>query len=246
MPTSFVITGFGPFGGVEANPTTVIVRKLDAYLRARDESSGNGPKLADLVKEYIILETSAQAVNETMARIQSEQSCVASDTNETAIAKDQQKIIFLHFGVGRALYFRLEHCAYNEATFRIPDQKGHRPTGKAIVESDPVGLCYKTSLNLKSLQEQMEKDFPKRTLISQDPGRFVCNYVYCKSLEVASALNSKQAKSTLETNSSGHQSNNICYESLFLHVPHFTHISEEEQLAYVAALIQNLAAGQGA
>lgn len=243
MPTSFVITGFGPFGGVKENPTTVIVRKLDAYLRKNDESrkAEGGSTVADLVKEYVILETSAQAVNETMARIQNEHSSGNSNTRETSTtSSNQHNIIFLHLGVGRSLGFRLESCAYNEATFRIPDQKGYQPKEQAIVESDPVGLSYQTSLDLESLQKQMRLDFPTiSTAISIDPGRFVCNYVYCKSLEVASSLNSQQEKSMPENDS-------ICWESLFLHVPHFDIVSEEDQLAYVAGLIQNLAAGQGA
>ena len=243
MPTSFVITGFGPFGGVKENPTTVIVRKLDAYLRKNDKCHTNegGSTVADLVKEYVILETSAQAVNETMARIQNEHSSSISNTHETHTGScNKQNVIFLHLGVGRSRGFRLESCAYNEATFRIPDQRGYQPKEQAIVKSDPVGLSYQTSLDLESLQKQMLTDFPTiSTVISIDPGRFVCNYVYCKSLEVTSSLNSQQEKSMPEKS-------NMCWESLFLHVPHFDIISEEDQLAYVAGLIQNLAAGQGA
>ena len=88
--TSFVITGFGPFGGVEENPTTVIVRKLDSHMRSsrskKDETTKNDETVADLVKEYVILETSAQAVNETMERIQQDHCSSSCDSwkKETA------------------------------------------------------------------------------------------------------------------------------------------------------------------
>eukprot|EP00531_Pseudo-nitzschia_arenysensis_P008224 CAMPEP_0116134416 /NCGR_PEP_ID=MMETSP0329-20121206/10632_1 /TAXON_ID=697910 /ORGANISM="Pseudo-nitzschia arenysensis, Strain B593" /LENGTH=242 /DNA_ID=CAMNT_0003629121 /DNA_START=22 /DNA_END=753 /DNA_ORIENTATION=- len=220
---SFVITGFGPFGGVEENPTTVIVSKIDLYLRSslKGDSETHASTVADRIKECVIVETSAQAVNETLERIQTQYCCSCDDD-------ENSKILLLHLGVGRSQGFRLESCAYNEATFRISDQKGYQPFQQAIVESDPVENSYPTSLDLKALQSKMTRDFPTiSTAISTDPGRFVCNYVYCRSLEVSNHANKTKK-------------NKSC-ESLFLHVPHFDIVSEEHQLAYVAGLIKNLA-----
>ena len=85
--TTFIITGFGPFGNVEENPTTVIVRRLDSYLRSRSPSSlsssssslncstltenndNNDHELANLVHEYIIMQTSTKDVTKTMNRL---------------------------------------------------------------------------------------------------------------------------------------------------------------------------------
>jgi len=302
--TSFVVTGFGPFGGVEENPTTVIVRRLDSYLRSsqqrqhqqqqqggsprkdsdengelrspngkdrnhdddsdhntsHDDKTANGLSVvADLVKEYVVLETSAQGVNKTMDRIRRD--CVEAATNATKNdsggagacnsssntntiprrQQQQQKIILLHLGVGRSEGFRLEFCAYNEASFRIPDFQGYQPWEKPIVadSSQSVGQCYKTSLDLEGLQNQMQRDFPGiATLVSTDPGRFVCNYVYCKSLEVSLPYSKGNESSTTVDRDT--EPNFLC-ESLFLHVPHFDVVDEEEQLAYVAGLIKNLA-----
>ena len=216
---AFVVTGFGPFGGVEENPSTVIVRKIGSYLRSQDEThSKNETSVAGQIRECLILETSARAVDEALERIQNDYCC-----------SDSSKILLLHLGVGRSEGFRLESCAYNEATFRIPDIKGYQPKEQAIVSLDPVGHSYPTSLDLEALQKQMDEDFPNiSTVISIDPGRFVCNYVYCKSLEVANIVNNTSTSSS-------------CCESLFLHVPHFAIIPEDEQLAYVACLIRNLA-----
>mmetsp|Transcript_21409 Transcript_21409/g.50971 ORF Transcript_21409/g.50971 Transcript_21409/m.50971 type:complete len:127 (+) Transcript_21409:561-941(+) len=121
----------------------------------------------------------------------------------------------------------------------------------------------------------MERDAPGiTTAISTDPGRFVCNYVYCKSLEVArpysgphrtppsthSTPTGKIAGSgttTTDTTSAAIGNRSVATgddvgtrremdagfrcESLFLHVPHFSIVPEDEQVAYVAALIKNLA-----
>mmetsp|Transcript_20177 Transcript_20177/g.43912 ORF Transcript_20177/g.43912 Transcript_20177/m.43912 type:complete len:299 (-) Transcript_20177:1146-2042(-) len=263
--TSFIITGFGPFGGVDENPTTYLVRQLDTYLRSSGTTSGSSSNcsssskdknetvesvmLADLVKEYIVLETSAEDVCKTMDRIKREYIDTTSSSSTT------KRIVLLHLGVGRSECFRLELCAYNEATFRIPDQKGYQPELATIVSSDrgdELGKCYKTPLNLKRLSETLQNKFPHiDTSISTDPGRYVCNYVYCKSLEISSNINTS---ATVENNN--HNSNKdaddgdddedgdkniVVCSSLFLHVPHFTIVPKKEQLAYVSGVLQALA-----
>jgi len=262
---SIVVTGFGPFGGVEDNPTTVIVRRLDSYLR-----SSSGAIVADMVKDYIVLETSAKSVNETMDVLRTEcadAAALAAVNASNDIGRTVPRWLLLHLGVARSKGFRLESCAYNEATFRIPDQRGYQPTREPIVSNpkDEVGQCYETSLDLEGLKKTIERDFPNiSTVVSTNPGRFVCNYVYCKSLEVAMKYSARKEslKSGVDDSTQPPTSNTITgsfnekggtkngenasshfiCESLFLHVPHFSIVPEEEQLAYVAALIKNLAA----
>eukprot|EP00534_Pseudo-nitzschia_fraudulenta_P019814 CAMPEP_0201269336 /NCGR_PEP_ID=MMETSP0853-20130426/32310_1 /ASSEMBLY_ACC=CAM_ASM_000640 /TAXON_ID=183588 /ORGANISM="Pseudo-nitzschia fraudulenta, Strain WWA7" /LENGTH=305 /DNA_ID=CAMNT_0047575313 /DNA_START=40 /DNA_END=957 /DNA_ORIENTATION=+ len=285
VSTSFIITGFGPFAGVEDNPTTVIVRRLDSYLRSL-ETSGDGEtnkeendhetkkKLSDLVKEYVVLETSAQDVCETMDRIRKEHINDIVVVGKKDGNKTEQRILLLHLGVARSKSFRLEACAYNEATFRVPDQRGYQPDGLPIVSDTrhEVGKAYATPLDLEALREQMAREFPKiSTIVSENPGRYVCNFVYCKSLEISlpfSASNNKtgvasvglepitkaksvatipgneQDKNDLTTANDNeedvnHDTNLVC-NSLFLHVPHFDIVPEEEQISYVAGLLRNL------
>ncbi|KAF2286678.1 hypothetical protein GH714_023508 [Hevea brasiliensis] len=56
--------------------------------------------------------------------------------------------------------------------------------------------------------------------ISDDAGRFVCNYVYYHSLRFAEQKG---------------------YKSLFVHVPSFLRIDEETQMHFVASLIEAIA-----
>lgn len=56
--------------------------------------------------------------------------------------------------------------------------------------------------------------------ISDDAGRFVCNYVYYHSLRFAEQK--------------GHK-------SLFVHVPLFSRINEETQMRFVASLLEAIA-----
>jgi pyroglutamyl-peptidase len=57
-------------------------------------------------------------------------------------------------------------------------------------------------------------------MISDDAGRFVCNYVYYHSLRLAEQK--------------GHK-------SLFVHVPLFSRINQETQMRFVASLLEAIA-----
>jgi pyroglutamyl-peptidase len=287
--TTFIITGFGPFGTVEENPTTVIIRRLDTYLRSSVVNCGD--EIANLVYEYIIMETSAQDVSKTMNRLRDttiaklkqklhdEEEKQDQDVNKNKNNKRQrQRIILLHLGVARTTSFRLESCAYNEATFRIPDQCGYQPKQELIIQEDILEKCYKTTLDLTNLCNILTNKYGPNigTEISTNPGRYVCNYVYCTSLQISSSSSSSslstssKSKSKSKTKSEeindsnknnktmDHHENNestnnttnhdddgddddddvIC--SLFLHVPPFSVVPEEEQLRYVAGLLQGL------
>jgi pyroglutamyl-peptidase len=207
----FIVTGFGPFGGVKDNPTTVIVRKLQGYL---EQSSAT--HLAALLDDCILLETSAQDVNRTCDRLEAELAKVDGG--------HENKRILLHLGVDESSsMFKLESCAYNEATFRIPDQQGYQPLNVSIFDEEEYQCCLRTSLKLEGVADSMTQRFPNiTTKISTDPGRYVCNFVYCTSLQRFEKANT-----------------GIC--SLFLHVPPFSKVPEEQQLDYIAGLLEALA-----
>ena len=57
-------------------------------------------------------------------------------------------------------------------------------------------------------------------MISDDAGRFVCNYVYYQSLRFAEKNGNK---------------------SLFVHVPLFSRIDEETQMRFTASLLEAIA-----
>ena len=271
--TTFIITGFGPFGTVEENPTTVIIRRLDTYLRSSVVDCGD--EIANLVYEYIILETSAQDVSKTMNRLRDttilklKQKQDEEDDNKNN-KRQRQRIILLHLGVARTTSFRLESCAYNEATFRIPDICGYQPKQELIIREDVLEKCYKTTLDLTSLCTKLTNRYGPKicTEISTNPGRYVCNYVYCTSLQIALLSSSASSKSkskskseiksvdinnnsnkTMENhennesttnNTTNHDDDDDVICSLFLHVPSFSVVPEEEQLSYVAGLLQAL------
>jgi pyroglutamyl-peptidase len=245
---SFVITGFGPFGGIQENPSTILVEGLVAYLM-----SCGMHDLAARISRTKIMETSVQDVRETLDGFLEESNNNTPNKSSTS----RRIIIYLHMGVNyKGTGMQLEQCAYNEATFRIPDQRGFQPQSGLVVETKELGATYTTTLDLESIcraQTQTTKtsvlvpttttlantnantiaipSTPLEIQVSTDPGRFVCNYTYCYSLDKFQ-----------NTNEQYPHSRDVVQHSLFLHVPTFQVVPQTQQLAYVADLLQRLAA----
>jgi pyroglutamyl-peptidase len=259
---SFIVTGFGPFQDAKVNPTMLLAHKLVGYLKAKEEAeqsavgSHRQVPLSSMT-ETIVIETAADAVQREI------------DALSDKISKQGNKVlVLLHLGVNyRGTHFQVESCAYNEADFRIPDQRGYQPRNEAIVEAYPVGASLETLLDVPSLVAHLnatgtigadeEEEETHKNLRSAnnyttpfilakssiDPGRFVCNYVYCYSLDkfqcsnLAATAASSASDTDTSTAAAAKESNVRC---LFLHVPPFAVVSEEEQLRVVCNLMQAL------
>lgn len=273
----FIITGFGPFCGVPDNPTSILIRRL----REDDVSSNNSSRHR---YETHILETSAEYVREKIddiyEQLQQSSSSLASpslsstknDTTNINENETEEKkkviIILLHLGVNyRGKQFHLEQCAYNDATFRVPDERGYKPNHVCILENSITnqtttttntnvseeeestyewGECLKTTLDVSSLCSILQKESNDDNndengggvIVSTDPGRFVCNYTYCLSLDRCNSTNKKRYYRG-ENGTMKHcggimqQQQQQQYHTLFIHVPPFSVISESKQLEFV-------------
>jgi pyroglutamyl-peptidase len=240
----FILSGFGPFGSVKENPTTIIVTKMRSFLQEQqqiqeqqrdDQKVSKYQRLLEMI-ECVLLETSANNVNETLSKLYTKLvNKTTTTTKTTETTETKIIIILLHLGVDEnSTTFKLEKCAYNEATFRIPDQKGYQPTKEKIFHDLELNECITTQLDIEFLHTQMNKMYPSmETKISIDPGRYVCNYVYCNSLQRFGSIN--------DDDGNNNNNSDVCCYSLFLHVPPFTVISEEKQLEYVVSLLEALA-----
>jgi len=216
--TKFVVTGFGPFGGVPTNPTKVLVEKLQQYWATLNDGQGD-PQLSNSVIRLIQLETSAEDVRAVIHRLKEEHHPGGNLRGTSSTSR----IVLLHLGIDiSADGFKLERCAWNDASFRIPDEQGFKPEKEKIVKDQDFEQCTTTVLDLDKLSVVMKESYPKiKTSISTDAGRFVCNYVYVSSLDAFQ------------------QDKNVT--SLFLHVPSFDLVNESDQLAYVTDVIRNIA-----
>lgn len=220
-----VVTGFGPFGGVEENPSNILIRELPKFLQQSSNSAEDAwkAKLLHRVKEWQVVETSAEGAQEELKSLYKRMESDKLDSKTT--------VVFLHLGVnvfGEG--FQVESCAYNDASFRIPDERGYQPTSVPILDHQPLGSPTNTELDVSDLAQNQTNAFPTvKTKVSTDPGRFVCNYLYYWSLNNAS-------QATTMSNPTGTQ-----YKSLFLHVPRFEIVPQGIQIEYVAELMRNIA-----
>ena len=210
----FIVSGFGPFQNVKQNPTKIIAERLIDYLENREEVHENAiDAIAPIaaLTTALVIETSAGAVREDLDQIFSQHVDSVSD----------QTVVFLHLGVNvTANCFNLEKCAYNDATFRVPDERGYQPRNQTIVNDFPFQQSLSSDLNFSAIKLQVNSTCPGLTLqLSTDPGRFVCNFTYFYSLAKARAQKSRT-------------------HSIFLHVPPFAVVGEEKQLEMVATLME--------
>lgn len=271
-----VVTGFGPFHGVEVNPTMLLVQELYNFCIKRQTSSqGEEDQVGDDDRmrinkcieqaRWIVLDTSAKNVDEQLANLRKE---ITNSTDSVAAATeiksttegssseiehqssgtkthvkrndDNTKWLFVHLGVNyRGTGFQLEQCAYNNASFRVPDNEGYQPTDKEIVSTIQLESRCDTNLDVPMLTKYMCDVYPDiETTLSIDPGRFVCNYLYYSSLYQCQTITKnqqqEQQRSDAVTSSAGHA------QCLFVHVPPLEVASKEIQLEYVSTLITHL------
>jgi len=181
---------------------------------------------------------------------------------EDLIDVPQKNIVILHLGVNyRGTRFLIERCAFNDASFRIPDEAGYQPKNQLIIESKPLGERYHTTLDVDKIINRYlkEREFGSNIVFpSGDAGRFVCNYTYCYSLDKAQKWNEalktgpvieprldsgdrrRAVSPTTTTSSRREQSPKV--HVLFVHVPPFQIIPEEDQMEFLYHLLDSIQA----
>ncbi|MEW5319847.1 MAG: hypothetical protein WDW38_010971 [Sanguina aurantia] len=133
-----------------------------------------------------VLTVSVQAVDDFFSQLPGMlgQALASEEENTERVA------ILLHLGVdAKATGFKLENTAYNNMTFRIPDECGYTPDSAPINPASCLDAPLCTPIDLPQLHTRlMAAGFSdKQCTISHDPGRFLCNYIYYRSLELTRA-----------------------------------------------------------
>ena len=219
----FTITGFGPFGGVDVNPTQALLEEAEEGGRAL-LASALPPDLAARVHSTAILPVSAAAAT-----------AWAAAEAEALTADDASFTVALHLGVDASPggpasrgTFALEAAGYNSCAFRIPDADGVCLEGCPVEAGRPQGEARTTRLPLERVVGRLvaagaavEGTSSSPSLpavrVSTCPGRFLCNQLYYLSL----GLSQRQQRRT----------------ALFVHVPPAEVVGLGAQAAFLAALL---------
>jgi pyroglutamyl-peptidase len=170
-----VVTGFGPFGDVKENPSSL---NLECFP-----------------------ETESLTVIKNLA--------VSIKSVDSFIEKTTDNTVYIHFGVNmKGTCIQIERFAYNEMLFAIPDADGIEiNTSRCISAVFPLAHALETAIPIHLIQQKL--DGP----LSEDPGRYICNYLYFKSLHATKG------------------------RSLFVHVPSYDVVSQQEQENFIRKLI---------
>ncbi|KAK1413793.1 hypothetical protein QVD17_35576 [Tagetes erecta] len=203
------ITGFKKFNVFATNPTETLVSNVRSYV----EKTGLPPGVS--LGSCTVLESAGEGALPTLQKLL--ESSVSSENKSSS-----EEVVWLHMGLnGGASKFAIEKRAFNEATFSCPDELGWQPKRVLIVPEDgEITRIRETACFVDAILEFLNKIKGYDATLSDDAGRFVCNYVYYHSLRFA------------EHN--GHK-------SLFVHVPPFSRINEETQMQFMAALLEAIA-----
>ncbi len=149
-----LLTGFGPFPGVDDNPSERLVRSL-----GHDE-----PCLRGITLRRAILSTSWRFCDRW----------VTSDLLREPFD------LAIHLGVaGRADRFRFEAVAANECDADAEDAQGEHPRSVAIVEGALATLVTRFPVD-HVVATLSGRGVPVRR--SEDAGRYLCNYLYYRSM----------------------------------------------------------------
>lgn len=150
-----LLTGFGPFPGASANPTSALVKALAGRRR---------PALAGVARDTHVFATTYAAVDRELPGL---------------LARDPD--IVLMFGLAsRTRHLRIETRARNAVSVLFPDARGHRPQRQTIAAGGPAALKG-TAPFAFLLGALRECAVPGR--LSRDAGNYVCNYAYWRALE---------------------------------------------------------------
>ncbi|KAL4445459.1 hypothetical protein ABPG74_004533 [Tetrahymena malaccensis] len=208
----FYLTGFGEFHGVKDNPTKTLIESLKT--EEKEQLS---------VLQAEVLEVSIQGVDEYINQIR----------DNIQKRNDNNSIyVLLHFGVdANSKNFVLEQTGYNQKHFRCPDMRNNTPCQQLISEDFNLDHGLKTNLDLEEVKNLIlsesiklidNKDIFK---LGNDPGRYICNYIYFRSLQCFQYQIQNQGNSIY---------------SLFIHCPPFKEINQETQKDLVFILIQSI------
>src|SRR3989338_6719950 len=213
------VSGFGPFYGIQDNPTSKLMKRLKAEKQQKERQCVLG--------KIDIFETSAAGSLQQLTQLRQ-----LTDTKRKV--QPHRRDLWVHFGVnGSSNQFSFEKLCWNEADFRCPDEQQWQPTKQPIDPTLSLSDCYKTGFPISLLLFHFSQ-FPWTVGLSENPGRFVCNWIYYQSckLELENAISFKPTTTTTMTTMSESSNPKV----LFVHVPPENVYSIDQQHAFAMAL----------
>ena len=161
-----LITGFGPFPGAPYNPTGALVHSL-ARLRR--------PGLGDVRLAGHVFRTSYAAVDRELPLL---------------IQKWRPDVVLMWGLASKSRFIRVETCARNSRSVTLPDAMGEGAQSRTVAVGGPVRLTGRAPF-APIVAALRRAGLPVR--LSDNAGRYLCNYLYWRALESAGSHRPRMA-----------------------------------------------------
>eukprot|EP01017_Pseudomicrothorax_dubius_P029969 TRINITY_DN3684_c0_g1_i2.p1 TRINITY_DN3684_c0_g1~~TRINITY_DN3684_c0_g1_i2.p1 ORF type:complete len:237 (-),score=39.90 TRINITY_DN3684_c0_g1_i2:116-826(-) len=205
----FFVTGFRPFLDHGTNPTVTLIEELK---KLGEEITAPEKVGSYRLRDLRVLDVSVKACEAYYEEMREQIGSVISSGGIPVV---------VHLGVNfGGKQIDLELHGYNEATFRGADNEGVKKEKERIAKAFPLEHYFRTQLPIREICQTLDEKHPCCIKLSNDPGRYICNYIYYLSLK--------------EGYSKG-------FPSLFVHVPPFTILEQERQSGIIADILSNIA-----
>lgn len=173
------LTGFGPFGDVTENPSSVLVGDL-----INSKFTGYpAVNVCDLALVPVSIQDCDSHLQGLKAKILAR-----------ARAHPGEKHLILSLGASMgASAFALESKAKNWMNFALPDTRGNTPKNVAIDQKlyelnarTKVEDCLETRVDVKALQQVLSQKISGAGVkTSADAGDYICNYMFYRACQTA-------------------------------------------------------------
>ncbi|KAK2146863.1 hypothetical protein LSH36_581g01047 [Paralvinella palmiformis] len=152
-----VVTGFGPFGNHNVNASSESVKQLADIWKSDDFS--------------LIPVTDLDVVYDTVKTV------------VPGLWEKHHPVLMVHVGVsGIAKQLTLEQCAHNDGYDKM-DNERCIPSKNCCV--DGARACISSKLDMKKVCNAINDDnCGIEAVISHDPGRYLCDFIYFTSLHI--------------------------------------------------------------
>ncbi|HEY7664888.1 MAG TPA: pyroglutamyl-peptidase I [Xanthobacteraceae bacterium] len=160
MPTTILITGFGPFPGAPFNPTAPLVAEL---------AQRRHPAFANVRRVGHVFPVIYEAVDRELPAL---------------LARERPDALVMFGLAGRTEHVRIETRARNAVTRLLPDAGGRTPAAATIVAGAPATVPLRAPVQRLVLAARAAG---VRAAASHDAGRYLCNYLCWRAAEAARA-----------------------------------------------------------
>ncbi|MDP6742624.1 MAG: NUDIX domain-containing protein [Candidatus Thalassarchaeaceae archaeon] len=167
MSVEVWLTGFEPFGGHDDNISQIISEVLDGFQDTISLGDASGPYAAEFRESEVEIKAETLSVDEVGTNV----------IAKRLLSKAPQAVIHLGLAENRDV-ISIEATAFNELNFRMADNGGRIIESGCVSESGHNLLHSTAPINLI----MAELDGDERIVKSENPGRFICNEIYFRTL----------------------------------------------------------------